>query len=107
MNCDAAFVDGKAAFAIVARDDDGLLVVAMTKLVRLSFAYEAKIKSIGWASAFASGKPWNNLNFSSDALAIVREIKSSKEPSCWFTRDSVLCIRYLLFSKNWDLSWEC
>lgn len=49
MNCDAAFKDGKAALAIVVWDEDGLFVVARTKLLSLSSALEAEIKAIEWA----------------------------------------------------------
>lgn len=102
MNCDASFVGGKVALAFVVHDDAGLLVVAITKQVRLSSAYEAKMKSIEWAMSFASSKPWNNLSFSLDSLAVVKEIKSSQDPSGWFTKDFILCIRSLLSSKCWN-----
>lgn len=52
INCEATFVEGNAAFALVVRNDDGLLVVACTKLVQLFLAYEAEMKYIEWAFIF-------------------------------------------------------
>lgn len=50
MNCDdAAFKDGKAALAFGVHVEDGLLVVARTKLLCLSSAIEAEVKVIEWA----------------------------------------------------------
>lgn len=89
--------------ALVVRDDDGLLVMACFKLFPMSFAYEAEMKTIEWTVTMAASKPWNKLRFSYDALAAVNGIKSSKDPSGWQMRESMLCIRSILMSKGGSL----
>lgn len=64
------------------------------------------MKSIEWAMNFAASKPWNKLSFSSDALDVINEIKSLKDPSGQHTRDFFLCIRLVLRSKGYDLTWN-
>lgn len=106
VNCVATWANGKAAMTVVVCDDDGLLVMACSKLPPLFSAYEAKMKTIEWAVTLAAIKPWNKLIFSSDAMVAVNKIKSSKIPSRWHTKESVICIRVILISKGWELTWN-
>lgn len=99
-------MDSHAAFAMVVWDDDGVMVMACSKLALVSSAYEAEMKYLDWAVNAAAKKPWRNLIFSSDALEVVNEVKSSREPLGWFSRDSIMCIRDIIFSKGWELCWE-
>lgn len=46
INCVTAYVDGNTVLAMVVHDDDGLLAVACSKMIQLTPAYEAELKSI-------------------------------------------------------------
>lgn len=52
INYDAIVVKDKAALAFVVRDDEGLLIMALTKLVLAQSMYEAKLKAIEWVTSF-------------------------------------------------------
>lgn len=106
MNCDAEFLDGKAALAFVVRDEACLLVVDRTKLLRLSSALEAEMKAIEWAIRSVCDNPGRNFCFSSDALVAVNEINSLKDPTGWYTREAVLFVRSILAEKEWKLCWN-
>lgn len=97
VNCDAAFLECRAALAFVVRDDTGLLVVARSKLLRLSSASEAETKC---------DIPRKNYCFSSDALVVVNDINSSKDPTVWSTREVILKARHTFVEKEWKLSWN-
>lgn len=55
---------------------------------------------------FVANRPQKNPSFSSDALEVVNEIKSTYDPLGWFSRDSILCSKALFLLKGWELSWE-
>lgn len=46
INCDAAVVKDKTAFSFVVRDDEGLFIMVLTKLVSTQSMYKAKLKAI-------------------------------------------------------------
>lgn len=106
VNCDTAWVNGKATMAMVVWDEDGLLVMACSKVSSASSAYEAEMKTVEWAVTSAARKPWNKLMFSSSALTVVNEMKSSNDPNGWYMKESVFSIRAMLNSKGWELYWN-
>lgn len=99
VNCDAAYVDGRAALEFVVRDEADLLVVAITKLLCLSSALEVEIRAIKWAIRCADNDQWRNFCFSSDAQVAVNDINSSKELLGWSTKDAILYARSTLVGK--------
>lgn len=99
VNCDVAWRVGVFAFAMVVSDDDGLLVLADTKLSPVSSVVEVELKAIEWAITFITSKPWNNLSFSSDVLVAVNEILTLRDPSGWHTSELVGVIRSMIRNK--------
>lgn len=93
VNCDAAFLEGRAALAFVVRDDTCLLVVARSKLLCLSSASEAETKAIEWAICSSCDILGKNYCFFSDALVVVNEINTNKDPTGWSTKEVVLKTR--------------
>lgn len=79
-NCDTAFSNGKAALAVIIRDEDSLMVKALAKTIVASSAYEAEVGAVEWAVSVAQAGEWDRFVFSFDALQVVEEINSAKVP---------------------------
>lgn len=88
------------------QDEEGLLFYALTKLTKAQSALDAKLKSLEWAVTFVSIRQWKYLCFSTDALEVMNDINSARDPLGWFSKDSILCIRALLSSFGWGISWN-
>ncbi|XP_060669824.1 uncharacterized protein LOC125420680 [Ziziphus jujuba] len=61
LNTDAAYSDGKAGLAFVARDSNGEIKFLTSKSIKRDSPYEAKLQAMKWASACAEDKGWNFL----------------------------------------------
>lgn len=95
VNCDVAFKDSKGALAFVVRNEACLFVVARTKLLCLSSAFETETKAIEWAIWCPCENLERNFYFSSDVLGVVNEINSSKEPRVGLL-EMLFCLSYRL-----------
>lgn len=86
------------------RDELGLLVRASSILTSVPTAYDAEVDVIKWTLSEATRLNWYNVSFYSDALVVVREANSAKEPcglSSWF---KLWAIRKMLTENEWSLS---
>lgn len=86
--------------AVVFRDECGLLVKAMSKIILASFCYEAETQDVEWTVTLATGEDWRKFLFSSDASQVGGEINSGKDLGGWYTRDLVLKSRNLLMQND-------
>lgn len=96
MNCDAAFRNGKAAIALVAHDNFGLLVTASSNINICFSAFEAEAKGVDWAISYVLSKMWRNPIFSFDASFVMEDVSSPKRHDGWSASESIQSIKSTL-----------
>lgn len=63
INSEAAYANGRAAVAFVARDDDGLLIQTSAKCIDAPSVAEAEVLALEWAVLEAVDRGWRNFIF--------------------------------------------
>lgn len=106
INCDAAFVNGKATRAFVAQDELGLLIQTASTIITAPSFYVAEVFAIEWNISKDVRLNWKKISFVFDALVVVKEANFDKEPSSWNTRDKMMAIRKSLTVRGWRLIWN-
>lgn len=80
LNTVATYTNGRAALAFVIRDNFELLVKALSKTMSASSAYEVEVKAFEWGLLVSDSEEWQKFIFSSDALQVVKDVNSVKDP---------------------------
>lgn len=68
---------------LVVKDDQGEIILLKRKFGRFGLAHEAETCALEWASEVAADNNWDNVIWSSDALAMVKEVSDVQEPGSW------------------------
>lgn len=68
--------------------------------------FEAEVKAIRWVAELLDEKGWCNLEWTSDAATVVKEITSSTDPCRWSTKFDMMRIKSLFEENGWKIEWQ-
>lgn len=94
------FLMGALCSGLYFRDNKRDVIKMDSKLSRHKTVFEAELAAVAWAFDYAAEINWNNIYWSLDATAVVKEIISKEDPKCWSTRYTLLQVRTLLARYN-------
>ena len=95
LNVDVAILPSSARFAVIARDEDGLLIKAWAKSVVSCDPLIAEATAIHWAILLAKSEHWTNIMIESDSKVCVSALVTDPQYVDWSI--SVICdnVKYL------------
>lgn len=106
INSDAAFKRGKTGLTFVVRDEDRNIVQITSRNENCDNAHEAEVLALLWATEVAKYKGWQNVEWSMDAVVVVKEVVSKEVTEKWHTRHAILQIRSRFDLHNWKILWN-
>ncbi|KAF3430967.1 hypothetical protein FNV43_RR25697 [Rhamnella rubrinervis] len=105
-NTDAAFMDGLAAGAVIFRDGLGNWIALHSFLFECKSAFEAEAITLEWAMKKAKEAGWLNIEWSVDALQVVKEVNDEQGSWQWDSFHSLVNIKKFLQEEGWSVGWE-
>lgn len=105
INTDTATQNGKNAFALVARDEHGIIACMAAKFTANLEADMAKLSAMEWAVDIVDKLGWPKVMWWSDAKLIVDQIISMKNLRLWRQRHQILTLKQKFNQKDWKLEW--
>lgn len=105
-NIDASFSNGRVGLDLVFKNKFGELVLLMSKVVEFCSAQAAEVEALAWTSDIVAKEGWINMEFSSDAANVIKEVNSTFDLEQWDTILEVLHIKVKCSNFNWTFVWN-
>ncbi len=104
LNVDAALLQSSARIAVIARNEDGMIIKAWAKSVLTCKPLLAEAHAIQWAIILAKAENWSKIMIESDSKVCIEALVL--EQSCEWSI-SVLCINVKLLALEFSFCEFC
>ncbi|KAF3457990.1 hypothetical protein FNV43_RR02652 [Rhamnella rubrinervis] len=106
VNVDAAYVDGRAAAALVIRNDQGHLLYLASKLFKCVSPFVAEVEALCWAADYVETCAWRMIEWETDAKDVETAVKAKEDPSNWYAYYPICSIRSCFERQGWRVTWK-
>lgn len=106
INVDASMRGGLSSWAMIARNHLSKLIFVASWSGGEIPPTLAKPKALAWAASLVRKNGWTDVEWRSDAQALIKQVLKKADPGGWDTRNEILLIHHFYREfKDWSFEW--